>query len=95
MFVLDAPRLPRRHRGRRKRQTLPPGAGPSLLPAHHRIERAEAAPAASDTSSRAFGPRAFGPSPCAASLCASATERRSQAGTAVAGPVEAVPSSVP
>jgi len=40
-FVLDAPGLLRRHRRCRKRQPLTPGAGPSLLPAHHRIERSD------------------------------------------------------
>jgi len=41
IFTLDAPSLPRRHRGSRKRQPLPPGAGPALLPADHRVERAD------------------------------------------------------
>jgi hypothetical protein len=40
-FILDAAGLLRRYRGRRKRQALPPGAGPPLLPADHRIERAD------------------------------------------------------
>lgn len=40
-FVFDPPGLPCRHRRRGKRQSLPPGAGPSLLPAHNCIERAD------------------------------------------------------
>lgn len=40
-FILDAAGLLRRCRGGRKRQPLPPGAGPSLLPADRRIARAD------------------------------------------------------
>ncbi|ESY99170.1 hypothetical protein X737_39280 [Mesorhizobium sp. L48C026A00] len=40
-FILDAAGLLRSCRSRRKRQPLPPGAGPSLLPADHPIERAD------------------------------------------------------
>lgn len=41
IFVLGAPRLLRRCRGRRKRQALSPCAGPPRLAADHRIEGAD------------------------------------------------------
>src|SRR5207244_5706300 len=40
-LILGAARLPRRRRGCRECEALPPGPGPSLLPAHHRIEGAD------------------------------------------------------
>lgn len=38
-FILDAAGLP--CRSRRKREALPPGSSPPLLPAHHRVERTD------------------------------------------------------
>ena len=40
-LVLDSARLFHRCRGRRKRQALPPGTGPALVPAHDLIEEAD------------------------------------------------------
>jgi hypothetical protein len=40
-LILDAGGLLCRYRGGDKRQSLPPGPGPALLSADHRIERAE------------------------------------------------------
>lgn len=40
-FVLDSAGLLYRCRRRSKREALPPGAGPPLLPADHRVERAD------------------------------------------------------
>jgi hypothetical protein len=40
-FILDTTSGPRHHRGRGKRQPLPPRAGPPFLPADHRVERTD------------------------------------------------------